>query len=188
MRKIIALTVLLISSSNYAQKRVQFGPMISFNTANVFTVGYVGDQTGTTFNFGGFIRANLKDFYGQAELGYGANKFSIADSDFTNTDYKLAGTDFSLMIGLKLIPFGKIGDARILGGYNGKYYSSIQPGTGSNGFEVHKYNNSVVVGGGVDLWKLTLDFRYLIGITDIDDSTNMAKTQAFNASLGYKFQ
>jgi len=49
-------------------------------------------------------------------------------------------------------------------------------------------NNSSILGGvGVDLWKLTLDYRYLAGVSDLDPSGRNVKTAVSNISLGFKF-
>ncbi|WP_164974993.1 hypothetical protein [Flavobacterium sp. YO12] len=52
---------------------------------------------------------------------------------------------------------------------------------------IEKNNSSILGGVGVDLWKLTLDYRYLAGISDLDPSGASLKTGISNFSLGFKF-
>lgn len=82
---------------------------------------------------------------------------------------------------------GKLGNVRIFGGYNWKNYSDISANNNLNPIAIEKNNSSILGGVGVDLWKLTLDYRYLAGVTDIDASDRSIKTAVSNISLGFKF-
>ncbi|MDN3672379.1 outer membrane beta-barrel protein [Flavobacterium branchiarum] len=186
MKKIFLITLLCISANSFAQL-LQFGPIVSTNITSISTNDYHSDSSGNSVGFGGFARVNLLMLYGQAEFGYAQSKFTISETGLVNTDYKLSGTEASLIVGYKIVPLGKLGNVRIFGGYNWKNYSSIDTSNNLNYIDIVKNNNSFIGGVGVDLWKLTLDYRYLGGITDIDASNAKVKTAVSNISLGFKF-
>lgn len=178
MKKILVIALFYFSSNGFAQL-IQFGPQISTNTTNISTKGYNGDNAETTVGFGAFARVNLLNFYGQGEIGFGKSQFSV-NNGLQKTEYDLSGTDFTLIAGFKILPLGKLGNLRLFGGYNWKNYSSRENNIANN-------NNSILGGVGVDLWRFTLDYRYLSGMTDIDDSPNKIKTGVSNFTLGFKF-
>lgn len=126
-------------------------------------------------------------FYGQGELGYTGSKFNISQAGIGETEYKLSGTDASLIIGYKILPLGKLGNLRIFGGYNWKNYSKIKTNNSLNNIDIESNNNSILGGVGVDLWKITVEYRYLAGVSDIDASDRNLKTNASNFSVGFKF-
>jgi hypothetical protein len=186
MKKFILVLLLCTSANTFAQL-VQFGPVVSSNITSILTDDYSSDSSGTSIGVGGFARVNLLMLYGQAEFGYAESKFTVSQTGVTETDYKLSGTDATLIVGFKIVPLGKLGNVRIFGGYNWKNYSSIDLSNNLNYIDIVKNNNSVLGGVGVDLWKFTLDYRYLAGVTDIDASSLKAKTAISNITLGFKF-
>lgn len=186
MKKFFLITLLCISANSFAQL-LQFGPIVSSNITSISTNDYNSDSSGNSVGFGGFARVNLLMLYGQAEFGYAQSKFTISETGLANTDYKLSGTEASLIVGYKIVPLGKLGNIRIFGGYNWKNYSNIDTSNNLNYIDVVKNNNSLLAGVGVDVWKFTLDYRYLGGITDIDASNSKVKTAVSNISLGFKF-
>ncbi|MBK0369886.1 outer membrane beta-barrel protein [Flavobacterium agrisoli] len=185
MKKFLAVALFCFSATSFAQL-IQFGPQISTNSTNISTKGYADDSADTTIGFGAFARVNLLNFYGQGEIGFGKTQFSVNDG-FGKTEYDLSGTDFTLLAGFKILPLGKLGNVRLFGGYNWKNYSSIDANNNASPVDFKKNNSSVIAGAGVDLWKFTLDYRYLIGVSDLDDSPNEIKTGISNFTLGFKF-
>ncbi|MBF7090869.1 hypothetical protein IUY40_04875 [Flavobacterium sp. ALJ2] len=186
MKKFFLITLLSISVNSFSQL-LELGPILSSNVTSISTNDYNSDSSGTSIGFGGFARVNLLMLYGQAEFGYAQSKFTVSESGVANTDYKLSGTEATLIVGYKIIPLGKLGNIRLFGGYNWKNYSNIDRSNNLNYIDIIKNNNSILGGVGVDLWKLTVDFRYLAGITDIDASNLKVKTTVSNISLGFKF-
>ena len=185
MKKLFVIVLLCASSISFAQL-FQFGPQISSNITSLSTRGYTDENAETTIGFGGFVRVNLLNFYGQGEIGFGKTQFNISNG-LSKTDYDLSGTDFTLIAGFKILPLGKLGNLRLFGGYNWKNYSSIDANNNSNPVAFEKNNNSILGGIGVDIWRFTLDYRYLNGINDIDLSNNKIKTGVSNITLGFKF-
>lgn len=186
MKKIILATLLFISVNGFAQL-IQFGPQFSTNITSVITDDFSSKSAGTDIGFAGFARVNLLLFYAQGEFGYAKSKFSVSQTGIGETQYELGGTDATLIAGFKVVPLGKLGNVRIFVGYNWKNYSSIKTNNDLNYIALERNNNSFLGGVGVDLWKLTLDYRYLAGMTDLDPSGGKIKTGISNLSLGFKF-
>ncbi|KQO21576.1 hypothetical protein ASF10_12545 [Flavobacterium sp. Leaf82] len=186
MKKFILVILLCISANGFAQL-IQFGPQVSYNITSPLSDDFSSKSSGTGMGVAGFARVNLLLFYGQGEIGYAKSKFSIAQTGIAETEYELSGTDATLIIGFKIVPLGKLGNVRIFAGYNWKSYSDIKANNNLNYIAFEKNNSSILGGVGVDLWKLTLDYRYLAGVTDLDPSGRNLKTAASNISLGFKF-
>ncbi len=186
MKKIFLAAFLCICVNGFAQL-IQIGPQISTNITSVNTNNFSSDHTNTGIGFAAFARVNLLLFYGQGEFGYSKSNFSVYQDGIGETEFKLAGTDASLIAGYKLIPLGKAGNVRLFVGYNWKNYSDISKNNNLNSIAFEKNNHSIIGGVGVDVWKLTFDVRYLAGLTDIDSSNGEIKTGITNFSLGFKF-
>ncbi|MFG4003809.1 outer membrane beta-barrel protein [Flavobacterium aquidurense] len=186
MKKFILAVLLGISANGFAQL-IQFGPQFSYNITSPLSDDFSSKSSGTGIGAAGFVRVNLLLFYGQGEFGYAKSKFSVAQTGTAETEYQLSGTDATLLVGFKVVPLGKLGNVRIFAGYNWKNYSDIKTNNNLNPIVIEKNNSSILGGVGVDLWRLTLDYRYLAGVTDIDPSNRKLKTAVSNISLGYKF-
>ncbi|MDX6191234.1 porin family protein [Flavobacterium sp. Fl-318] len=186
MKNFILALLLCISVNGFAQL-IQFGPQFSTNITSAVTDDFSSKSSGTGIGVAGFARVNLLLFYGQAEFGYTQSKFSVSQTGIGETQYEVAGTDATLIAGFKVVPLGKLGNIRLFVGYNWKNYSSIDASNNLNYIPFERNNGSVLGGVGVDLWKFTLDYRYLAGLTDLDASNRELKTGISNISLGYKF-
>jgi len=186
MKKFILAILLSISINGFAQL-IQVGPQFSSNITSVVTDDFSSKSSGTGIGVAGFARVNLLLFYGQAEFGYGKNKFSVSQTGIGETDYELSGTDASLIAGYKILPLGKMGNLRVFVGYNWKHYSDIKASNNLNLIAFEQDNSSILGGVGVDVWRLTFDVRYLAGLSDIDASGRELKTGVTNFSLGFKF-
>ncbi|OMQ11907.1 porin family protein [[Flexibacter] sp. ATCC 35103] len=186
MKKFILVILLCISANGFAQL-IQFGPQVSYNITSPLSDDFSSKSSGTGMGVAGFARVNLLLFYGQGEFGYAKSKFSVAQTGIAETEYELSGTDATLLVGFKIVPLGKLGNVRIFAGYNWKSYSDIKANNNLNYIAFEKNNSSILGGVGVDLWKLTLDYRYLAGVTDLDPSGRNLKTAVSNISLGFKF-
>lgn len=186
MKKFLLAAFLCISVNGFAQL-IQFGPQVSYNITSPLTDDFSSKSSGTAMGVAGFARVNLLLFYAQGELGYSQSKFSLSQTGIGETDYELSGTDATVIVGFKIIPLGKLGNVRLFAGYNWKNYSDIKTNNNLNFIDFEKNNSSILGGVGVDLWKLTLDYRYLAGVTDLDPSGRKVKTAVSNISLGFKF-
>ncbi|SNR33528.1 porin family protein [Flavobacterium sp. ov086] len=186
MKKFLLAAFLCIGVNSFAQL-IQFGPQVSYNITSPLTDDFSSKSSGTAMGVAGFARVNLLLFYAQGELGYSQSKFSLSQTGVGETDYELSGTDATIIAGFKIVPLGKLGNIRLFVGYNWKNYSDIKTNNNLNFIDFEKNNSSVLGGVGVDLWKLTLDYRYLAGFTDLDPSGRNVKTAISNLSLGFKF-
>ncbi|UWY28139.1 PorT family protein [Flavobacterium sp. TR2] len=186
MKKFFLAAFLCICANGFAQL-IQIGPQFSTNITSVDTKNFSSDHTNTGVGFAAFARVNLLLFYAQGEFGYAKNSFSVYQDGVGETEFKLAGTDATLIAGYKLIPLGKAGNIRLFVGYNWKNYSDISSSNNLNSIAFERNNHSVLGGVGVDVWRLTFDVRYLAGLSDIDASDREIKTGVTNLSLGFKF-
>jgi len=186
MRKLFLTAFLCICANGFAQL-IQIGPQFSTNITSVDAKNFSSDHTNTGIGFAAFARVNLTVFYVQGEFGYGQTNFSVFQDGRGETEFKLSGTDASLIAGFKIIPLGKIGNVRVFAGYNWKNYSDISSSNNLNSIAFERNNHSVLGGVGVDVWRLTFDVRYLAGLSDIDASSSEIKTGVTNFSLGFKF-
>ncbi|WP_427874854.1 outer membrane beta-barrel protein [Flavobacterium sp. MMS24-S5] len=162
-------------------------PQFSTSITSVNAKNFSSDHTNTGIGFAAFGRLNLALFYAQGEFGYGQTNFSVYQNGVGETEFKLSGTDASLIAGLKIIPLGKLGNVRLFVGYNWKNYSDISTSNNLNSIAIEKNNHSILGGVGVDVWRLTFDVRYLAGLSDIDASSSEIKTGVTNLSIGFKF-
>ncbi|SHM14855.1 porin family protein [Flavobacterium saccharophilum] len=186
MKKFILAALLCISVNGFAQL-IQIGPQFSTNITSVITDDFSSKSSGTDVGFAGFVRVNLLLFYGQGEFGYSSSKFSVSQTGIGETEYTLGGTDATLIAGFKIVPLGKMGNIRIFVGYNWKNYSDIKASNNLNYIAFENNNSSFLGGAGVDLWRFTVDYRYLAGVTDLDPSGRSIKTGISNLSVGFKF-
>lgn len=186
MKKLIIAVLLCVSINGFAQL-IQVGPQFSTNFTSVISNDFSSKSSGNDIGFGGFVRLNLALFYAQAEVGYSKSKFSISETGVADTEYEISGSDATLLAGIKILPLGKLGNVRAFVGYNWKNYSDIKTNNDLNYIDLAHNNNSILAGVGVDIWRLTLDYRYIAGITDLDASDRELRTGISNLSLGFKF-
>lgn len=186
MKKFVLAVFLCISVNSFAQL-VQFGPQFSYNITSPITDDYSAKNSGTGMGAAAFVRVNIFLFYGQGEIGYSKSKFSLAQSGVGETEYELAGADATLIAGFRIIPLGKVGNVRFFAGYNWKSNSDISSNNNLNPVDFEKNNSSVLGGVGVDLWRITVEYRYLAGLSDLDPSGRSIKTGASHLSVGFKF-
>ncbi|MHA3786641.1 outer membrane beta-barrel protein [Flavobacterium hauense] len=187
MKKIILFTFFLICGANASAQLVTYGPQFTINSTSVRSKGYNHDKSGSGANYGGFVRINIPIVYFQGDLSYSTSEFTLSKDGTAETDYKMSGTDLTLLVGFKLVPLGKLGNVRLFGGYDWKSYSSTDTNNNLNHFDTESNNNSLVIGAGVDVWKFTVDYRYLYGLTDIDRTGGEVKLNQSCFVVGFKF-
>jgi hypothetical protein len=198
MKKIITVVLLTLALNTKAQDIVPitYGPFISMtSTTLVSDPEFIDQIPGAGYNIGGFVRLKLLFLYGQGEVSFGNKSASVTVQDTGSNSaltFKLKGMDVSLLLGLKLIGLGDMGNLRVFGGYNWNNYSDISYSIDGNKFEannVNSNNHSLVGGVGVDLAGFTFDIRYLSGFIDLTESGSTdVESRILNISLGYKFR
>lgn len=186
MKKIIFLAIVVLFGARASAQLLTFGPQFTYNSTSVNSEGYSSDDSGTGMSYGGFLRVNVVLFYAQAELSYSQTEFSISRDGTSETEYKMSGSDLALIAGFKVLPLGKIGNVRVFAGYDWKNFSKTDTNNDLNHFDTETNNGSILIGVGVDIWKFTLDYRFLNGMTDIDRTGGEVKLNQSCISIGFK--
>jgi hypothetical protein len=212
MKKFILLFVVLIFSAGVTFGQFNFGLKIGYNASKLSTsLDSITSSFNSGMHFGAFFRFGIgKKVYIQPEAYYtlqgGLFKNDVANT-VNNWEQKVTvGTlDIPVLIGFKLIN-AKIVNWRIMAGpmvsfvVNSKIkdVSLTGPITSS---DITKLNWYVQVGTGVDLWFLSLDIRYQVGLNQMiksaqyEDSNGNptgaeyllnAKNNMWVVSLGFK--
>lgn len=205
MKKIIlVLAAIIISASAFSQ--ITFGPKIGYNTAKLsLDRTDINSELKNNFQFGVFLRLGQK-IYVQPEINW-LSQGSIFKtplsggslSPFTQ-DVNLKTIQIPLLVGIRLIDL-KMVNFRVFGGPTA---SIVQDKTIENSVsnlispitdtDIKDMIWSFQIGGGVDVFGLTIDIRYNVGlinvINEVDvEGTNIpfeSKTNGFNVSVGWK--
>lgn len=186
MKKILFIAVVLLFSAHASAQLLTFGPQFTYNNTSVNSEGFSYDKSGTGMSYGGFLRVNVVLFYAQAELSYSQTEFSISRDGTSQTEYKMSGSDLALIAGFKVLPLGKIGNVRVFAGYDWKNFSKTETNNDLNHFDTESNNGSILIGAGVDIWKFTVDYRFLNGMTDVDRGPGEVKLNQSCISVGFK--
>lgn len=186
MKKTISAVFLCISMGAWAQL-IQLGPQVSYNITSPISSDFASKGSETSIGAAAFARLNLALFFAQGEFGYAQSKFSLSQTGAAQTQYDLSGTDATLLAGVKILPLGKAGNVRIFAGYNWKNYSSIKTDNSLNVISLERNNSSILGGVGLDVWRITFDYRYLAGLSDLDASDASLKTGISAFCVGFKF-
>jgi hypothetical protein len=196
MKKVLLIIILLIGQRAYSQDIIPFtfGPQISMTSTSVVADPDFHDQiAGAGYNLGGFARLKLLFLYGQLEASFSSKSTSIVlqDSSSLNSNvlFRLNGLDVSLIAGIKLFGIGSLGNCRMFIGYNLNNYSDITYSLDGNNLSTDNVNsnNSSILGGiGIDLTRLTLDLKYIHGLSDIVSGSQEVNTNVISATLGFK--
>jgi hypothetical protein len=191
---VVILTSMLFLNKAHGQAEFSLGIKAGANFANINVSDASATwQSKTGFHGGAFALIKLTAFAVQPELIFSqqGSKVKINGQDFdANFSYVNVPVMFKLYLPLKLNfqigpQFGFLTTAE--SDYN-PITNTPQNGTDLKDF----YKNSDVslgIGLGWDLpLRLTIDARYNLGLTEIEDdaSLNAAKNQVFQLSLGYK--
>ncbi|MCX6247516.1 MAG: porin family protein [Bacteroidetes bacterium] len=212
MKKFSLLLAILIFTAGATFGQFNFGLKIGYNASKLSTsLDSITSSFNSGMHFGAFFRFGLgKKIYIQPEAYYtlqGGLFKNDAANTLNNWEQKVTvGTlDIPVLIGFKLIN-AKIVNWRIMAGpmvsfvVNSKIknVSLTGPITSS---DITKLNWYMQVGTGVDLWFLTLDIRYQVGLNHMINSAQYedsngnptgteyllnAKNNMWVVSLGFK--
>lgn len=205
MKRILLLLVAItITTATFSQ--ISFGPKIGYNTSK-FSLDRsdITSELKNNFQFGVFLRIGQR-IYIQPELIW-LTQGSIFKtplsggslSPFTQ-EVSLKTIQIPVLIGIKLIDL-KMVSIRVFGGPTA---SVVQNKTIENGIDnlinpitsadISDMIWSFQFGGGVDVFGLTLDIRYNVGLVNIINKVQIgddlipfeSKTNGFSVSIGYK--
>ncbi len=196
MKKSLLLVCVLLSMRSFAQEKGPFtlGPIVSMTSTSLNADPDFEDQiAGSGYNIGAFARVKLLFLYAQADISFGSKSASVivnSQGSNTNVTFKLSGADASAIIGMRLFGLGEKGNLRIFAGYNYNNYTDITysvDGSTLSADNVNSSNNSMLGGIGIDISRLTIDAKYISGLSDIASSGNQeVKTSVINLTVGFK--
>src|SRR4051812_3387405 len=175
MKKLFTILFVLVGCRSFAQDilPITYGPVISMTSTTLTSKPDFEDQiAGAGYNFGAMVRLKIPVFYAQGEASFGSKSASVTVRDTSvnsSATFKLNGLDLSLILGIKVLGLGDLGNLRLFGGYNWNNYTDITYSIDGNEFEsnnVNSNNHSVLFGIGADLSKLSLDIKYIKGFID----------------------
>ena len=199
MKKIIVILFLFLPwlfSAETMFGQFSLGVKVGYNASKLSTnIDSVKTNFKSGFQFGAFVRIGKK-LYVQPELYY-TTQGGVFTSNTQNwkQTIKIGSLDVPVLVGYKLIN-AKIVNLRILAGPEASFVvnKSIAEGGTSTGpltsGDLKSVNWSIQAGAGVDVWLLTLDIRYQIGLNQLVSEVKNYKFDSKNnvwvISLGFK--
>ncbi|MDX9906558.1 MAG: porin family protein [Bacteroidales bacterium] len=196
MKKIIVILFLLfIAAENYGQ--FTFGPKIGYNAAKLSTdFDTIKESVKSTFQIGAFARLGKK-LYVQPELYYATSGGSFKIEGTTlKQDIRMNNICVPVLVGYKVIN-AKVINLRVMAGPVATFI--INKKVTTNDLIQYPLQKSDLkniawgldLGAGADIFFLSLDIRYEIGLNNIyiipeNATDNKIKSNLFIVSLGFK--
>jgi len=195
---LIIILVMTCGSVVNAQDLFSLGPKVGYNsyklTANMDSVQA---SIKNSFQIGAFMRIGSKVYF-QPEVNYQVSESTLNQSFGTTVqsqDVTLKSLKIPAIIGYKLINKG-VFNLRIMAGPAVTFIldKELNPDQMNDYWPIQSVDDiknsawSVQMGAGLDVFFVTLDVRYEMGIDNIyngDSDLNM-KNNMFNVSLGFK--
>ncbi|MEI7499571.1 MAG: porin family protein [Bacteroidota bacterium] len=195
MKKLI-LFLLILLSAQLMYGKFHLGIKVGYNASKLsINIDTVTSSFKSGFQFGAFARIGNR-FYVQPEVYY-TTQGGVFTSNISNwkQNVKIGSIDVPLLLGFQIIK-GDFANLRILAGPAASFVvnKSISEGGTSTGpltsGNLKSVNWSIQAGAGVDVWMLTLDVRYQIGlnqlIQNVQDYKFESKNNVWVISLGIK--
>jgi hypothetical protein len=197
MKKIILILALAVfTHMSYAGLGFKIGPKVGFNASKLSTsLDTIKTQFKSGFSIGAFARIGKK-VYVQPEIYYTTDGgiFSSNLHDWKQT-VKLSNLNVPVLVGYSFI--NKIVNIRVFAGPMVSFVinKNIKESGGIDGpikdANINTANWYLQAGAGVDIWMLTLDIRYQVGlnkiITDVGTAKYNSSSNGWVVSLGFKF-
>lgn len=191
MKKIIlSATFVLLTTLAGAQvlPSFQFGIKGGANLSRFSTNNTFGSNNQAGYLAGIWARVGALGINFQPEVYYTSKMATVTDGSYTNT-VKLKSIDVPALVGFKVGTFG-IG-ARIYTGPVASFIINQDQSFGSAIGNVAKLsfknqNYAWQFGAGVDVSKLSVDFRYEKGLSNLNNSGYDQKLNLFNLTVGYR--
>lgn len=192
------LLILLIPVLNEIQAQIpgfSIGPKVGYNS-NRFTTDFdsiTSDPDGA-FNVGAFMRIGKKVYF-QPEVNYMIKGGELQIGGIGNQQIRLESIVIPMLVGVRPINAGAF-NIRFMAGPTFSFVSgkSLKPKEIIGSWPIQTVDDlkesfwSFQVGGGVDVFFLTIDLRYELGVDNIyigEDDFNL-KNNLFNVSVGFK--
>jgi len=199
MKKVL-LTIIIIAlgTSVSAQGIFSLGPKVGYNSYKLSTdLDSIQASIKKSFQVGAFVRIGKK-FYVQPEANYQVSESTLSQSIGTvvqSQDVTLKSIKVPALIGLKLIN-KKAFNLRVLAGPAVTFVldKQLNPEQMNEFWPIHSVDDiknsvwSVQMGAGLDVFFMTLDVRYEMGLENIYNGSSdlNTKNNMFNVSLGIK--
>jgi len=190
----LILCLVVVSAMVFGQFTI--GPKIGYNASKLSTnLDTIKSNFRSGFQFGLFARLG-KRVYVQPELYY-TTQGGVFESNLNNwkQTVKLGSLDVPVLVGFKLLDNENL-NLRILAGPMASFVvnNNIDEAGGVTGpikdADINSVNWAIQAGTGIDLWFLTFDIRYQIGlnnlIKEISDQSVSSKNSVWVLSLGWK--
>lgn len=196
MKKNFFLLLLMTALTAVSQEKpFRFGFLLNTNATTLSADPEIGTiKPQLAFGGSAFARIKILFLYAELDAGFSSHEINVSNTVMGSTfnyNYSLNGLDLSGILGWRVIGIGKIGNFRLFTGYNINNYTKIS--VTSNGSSVtnpsiNTGNSSLLVGTGVDIWRIVFNMKYNIGLTDLSSLSNQEmKASSFVVSLGIKF-
>lgn len=192
MNKTILLLILLLASAQVFSQ-FSFGPKVGYSTSRLSTdIEDIKESIKHNFQAGAFLRFGKK-LYFQPEIYYATSGGSLEfKSSGLQETIKLQSIGVPVLIGYKLLNV-KVFNFRIFAGPVANFI--VNKTTDIDGFfdedNFKDISWGIDIGTGLDIFILTLDFRYEFGLNNIyipttgEDNAKM-NSNLFIISLGFK--
>lgn len=200
MKKVVLILMFIIPGILvHAQGVFSLGPKVGYNSYRLTdNVDSIQSSIKNSFQVGAFIRIGKK-FYFQPEANYQVSESTLSKnvgSSVMNQDVTIKSLKVPVIFGYKLINKGAF-NLRLLAGPAVTFAldKQLDPENMGELWPIKSADDlknstwSVQMGGGIDVFFMTLDIRYEMGVDNIyNGSSNVEmKNNIFNVSLGVKF-
>jgi hypothetical protein len=171
------------------------GPKIGYNTNRLTTdFDSISSDPDGAFQFGAFIRVGKKIYF-QPEVNYVVKGGEISIEGIGSQEIELQSITIPLLIGFRPIQTGAF-NVRFMAGPTMSFISgkTLKPSEILGTWPIKTTDDikntlwSFQMGGGVDIFFMTLDLRYELGVDNIysGESDFSLKNNLFNICLGIK--
>lgn len=167
------MAIMFVTVTLNAQVGVNVGPKIGYQASKLsFKKTDMKDSFANELNIGVFTRFTFKKILVQPEVLFSCQ----------NMNQKMNNLAVPVLLGFKLVDYK-----------NFKMRANVGPvayfTVGKMSSDVRKMSMSSALGLGLDVWRLTLDINYSLGLTDVFSGllgVHEAKQNIFTVMLGFK--
>jgi hypothetical protein len=199
MKKIlVTIIIIALGTAVSAQGIFSLGPKVGYNSYELSTdLDSIQSSIKKSFQIGAFVRIGKK-FYVQPEANYQVSESTLSQSIGTvvqSQDVTLKSIKVPALIGLKLIN-KRAFNLRVLAGPAVTFVldKQLNPEQMNEFWPIQSVDDiknsvwSVQMGAGMDVFFLTLDVRYEMGLENIYNGSSdlNSNNNMFNVSLGIK--
>lgn len=197
MKKVF-LTLFLVALVSLVQAQIpgfSIGPKVGYNTNRLTTDldSITADPNGS-FQVGAFMRIGKK-IYLQPEVNYVIKGGELVIGGLGKQRINLSSISIPVLVGVRPVNTGMF-NLRLMAGPTFTYVSNktLKPQEIIQSWPIKSTDDlkdafwSFQMGGGVDLFFLTIDLRYELGVDNIysGDSDFSLRNNLFNVSVGFK--